>query len=314
MEKNKRSTLRKKIVGILCIAAMTASLATGMAMSVMAVPEQTSAPEIVTEAVSLPQYASSSVMDEANAIQITLGADLIENNQISLNLDQDGATYVISGSNYINDAYVDTTITVPGRTTVHVIFDGVDIKNDDGEIGCGGNYGTVDLLNIVGTMNVYTKADSTLAFRACSFAGVMNFQSYGEQSGKLTLTNVDGAAISFNEDINGPLFNMFGGNVAFDVGSHNNLPFYTKYNMSGGTLYLKAFYLPTNFVLTGGNLINDVTYDWGGPARNAAGQELHNYTVTLPDITAPTAITQVGGSSWSGLYTDETGKVTLWTP
>lgn len=76
----------------------------------------------------MPQYASTSVMDEANAIQITLGADLIENNRISLNLDQDGATYVISGSNYINDAYVDTTITVPGRTTVHVIFDGVDIK------------------------------------------------------------------------------------------------------------------------------------------------------------------------------------------
>ena len=157
MEKNKRSTLRKKIVGILCIAAMTASLATGMAMSVMAVPEQAATPEIVTEAVSLPQYASTSVMDEANAIQITLGADLIENNRISLNLDQDGATYVISGSNYINDAYVDTTITVPGRTTVHVIFDGVDIKNDDGEIGCGGSYGTVDLLDIRGTMNVYTK-------------------------------------------------------------------------------------------------------------------------------------------------------------
>lgn len=75
MEKNKRSTLRKKIVGILCIAAMTASLATGMAMSVMAVPEQAATPEIVTEAVSLPQYASTSVMDEANAIQITLGAD-----------------------------------------------------------------------------------------------------------------------------------------------------------------------------------------------------------------------------------------------
>lgn len=253
MERNKRSTLRKKIVGILCIAAMTASLATGMAMSVMAVPEQAVAPEIVTEAVSLPQYASTSVMDEANAIQIPLGADLIENNRISLNLDQDGATYVISGSNYINDAYVDTTITVPGRTTVHVIFDGVDIKNDDGEIGCGGSYGTVDLLDIRGTMNVYTKADSTLAFRTCSFTGAMNFNSYGEQSGKLTLTNVDGEAISFNEDINGPLFNMFGGNVAFDVGSHNNLPFYTKYNMSGGTLYLKAFYLPTNFVLTGGD-------------------------------------------------------------
>ncbi len=314
MEKNKRSTLRKKIVGILCIAAMTASLATGMAMSVMAVPEQAATPEIVTEAVSLPQYASTSVMDEANAIQITLGADLIENNRISLNLDQDGATYVISGSNYINDAYVDTTITVPGRTTVHVIFDGVDIKNDDGEIGCGGSYGTVDLLDIRGTMNVYTKADSTLAFRTCSFTGAMNFNSYGEQSGKLTLTNVDGEAISFNEDINGPLFNMFGGNVAFDVGSHNNLPFYTKYNMSGGTLYLKAFYLPTNFVLTGGTLINDVMFDWGGPARNAAGQELHNYTVTLPDITAPTAITQMGGSAWSGLYTDETGEVTLWTP
>ena len=44
MEKNKRSTLRKKIVGILCIAAMTASLATGMAMSVMAVPEQAATP------------------------------------------------------------------------------------------------------------------------------------------------------------------------------------------------------------------------------------------------------------------------------
>ena len=95
MEKNKRSTLRKKIV---CIAAMTASLATGMAMSVMAVPEQAATPEIVTEAVSLPQYASTSVMDEANAIQITLGADLIENNRISLNLDQDGATYVISAA------------------------------------------------------------------------------------------------------------------------------------------------------------------------------------------------------------------------
>lgn len=91
MEKNKRSTLRKKIVGILCIAAMTASLATGMAMSVMAVPEQTSAPEIVTEAVSLPQYASTSVMDEANAIQIALGADLIENNQISLNQSEPGS-------------------------------------------------------------------------------------------------------------------------------------------------------------------------------------------------------------------------------
>lgn len=172
----------------------------------------------------------------------------------------------------------------------------------------------MDLLDIRGTMNVYTKADSTLAFRTCSFTGAMNFNSYGEQSGKLTLTNVDGEAISFNEDINGPLFNMFGGNVAFDVGSHNNLPFYTKYNMSGGTLYLKAFYLPTNFVLTGGTLINDVMFDWGGPARNAAGQELHNYTVTLPDITAPTAITQMGGSAWSGLYTDETGEVTLWTP
>ena len=310
MEKRKVSTLRKKIVGILCIAAMTSGLAASMAMSVMAVPEQATVPEIVTEAVSLPQYADNSVMDESNAIRIQLGPDLIENNQITLNLDQNGATYLISGSNEINDAFVDTTICVPSGITVHVIFDGAQITNDDGVFTCAGPIGVLDLLNIEGTMNVYTKADSKLACVSSTFNGTVNFYDYGEQSGTFTLTDAPSTNARYlNTD---GTFNILEGKVNVFC---DDIPPRVTYNVSGGELNLKAGLIyDYNIVLTGGVLTIESTYGIISDPKNAAGEEMTSYTVTLPDVTEPTEITQLGSAPWQDLYTDDAGQVQLWLP
>ena len=54
-----------------------------------------------------------------------------DENRIVAELNTSG-TYILKGSNFINEAYVDATIYVPRGVTANVILDGVNIDNDDG--------------------------------------------------------------------------------------------------------------------------------------------------------------------------------------
>ena len=59
--------------------------------------------------------------------------------QIKIVLDTPG-TYLLEGSNYINESYIDTQITVPEGVDVNIILaDGFPINNDDANHvwGCG---------------------------------------------------------------------------------------------------------------------------------------------------------------------------------
>ena len=89
--------------------------------------------------------------------------------QIKIVLDTPG-TYLLEGSNYINESYIDTQITVPEGVEVNIILaDGFSINNDDANYvwGCGYARSTLGVNPFVinGTANLYI--DGNVAIVDC---------------------------------------------------------------------------------------------------------------------------------------------------
>lgn len=171
MQKNKRNAIRNKIVGIMCIAALAANTAP----SVIPAPYVNAfAQEITGSTVSLNSSTETVPFDEASATVIDISQlEPNDENRIVAELNTSG-TYILKGSNFINEAYVDATIYVPRGVTANVILDGVNIDNDDGGNRCAEFAGAVSPFDVKGTLNLYTKSDSEIKFYFAQIDGTLN--------------------------------------------------------------------------------------------------------------------------------------------
>ena len=309
MQKNKRNAIRNKIVGIMCIAALAANTAP----SVIPAPYVNAfAQESTGSTVSLNSSTETVPFDEASATVIDISQlEPNDENRIVAELNTSG-TYILKGSNFINEAYVDATIYVPRGVTANVILDGVNIDNDDGGNRCAEFAGAVSPFDVKGTLNLYTKSDSEIKFYFAQIDGTLNICGYGDNSAKLKLsaeTNQCGIMGSGT-------MNIRGGNNDIDLDGSKGFFGLKNLNVSGGKTYLNAFLnSDIKFVVTGGDIsVYRSGFGIDPDPVDAKGRELHDYDVTIEDMTAETEILQIDSTLCSDLSTDSEGNVKLWLP
>lgn len=114
---------------------------------------------------------------------------------IEINIAKNG-TYIIKGSNEINNAFVDTHIKVEKGVEANIIFDGAQIQNnqmyDSGVDSCGNIYTNqlFPVLDIEGTANLYVEEDSCLTSPDKDYSYVIQVtgdMTLKEGNGRLTL-------------------------------------------------------------------------------------------------------------------------------
>ena len=128
--------------------------------------------------------------------------------QIKIVLDTPG-TYLLEGSNYINESYIDTQITVPEGVEVNIILaDGFSIKNDDANYvwGCGYAGSTVGVNPFVinGTANLYIDGNVAISGQSAQthYYNKQYVRGLFAVSGKLHIKEVkEGAVVTLENDV-----------------------------------------------------------------------------------------------------------------
>lgn len=207
-ERNYRRSFRRKMRKVVCVTTASAAVLT----SIPFVSYTDSYARVQTLATGQEQAAVTIPMDNAVTYDLQDAAlrkeievvDLLGEKYkakvIEINITEDG-NYIIKGSNEVNDAYMDTHITVADGVTANVIFDGAVIYNDDiyydkvGGCGTASRSGAFPVMDIAGTANIYVKSDSVLYSQKdnnaamISLAGKLVFKDSG-QDAELTIARV----------------------------------------------------------------------------------------------------------------------------
>lgn len=202
MKNLNKSTVRKSVVGILCVA---------MLMSNVYIP-------VNTTSISNPLTVDAVTIDTADAHTIDISQlnpevenvkvelsnviednwnESIETNRIcrTITIQKDG-TYVLTGSNLISyendfeDTYVDTQIVIPEGVTANLVLDNLNINNDDTkEYGVSSklliNVRTISPFLIKGTANVYVEDTSKIQSKYTSLFeidGTLNIKGMNENA------------------------------------------------------------------------------------------------------------------------------------
>lgn len=153
MSTAKRRKLKKAVIGWVCIAAMAANM-TMPGAPLHEFTQITANAEVPADfnaeaTVNLSDIAN--YQNTGNGINVNFRSDW--RNFYEIKIERDGK-YVFTGSNLINNAYVDVQIALADNVTADIYFDDVYIKNDDGETmyGCGVTiYGYIKPLSIPDT-------------------------------------------------------------------------------------------------------------------------------------------------------------------
>lgn len=103
-------------------------------------------------------YVAMPQVDEEHYIDIS--KQVITDNKIMINLEESG-DYVLTGSNLINEVYVDTQIVVAKGAEVNLWLDGAYISNDDGKYSCGTYRNVITPFRVEGILNLYME-DTTI--------------------------------------------------------------------------------------------------------------------------------------------------------
>lgn len=138
-EKRMKNQRRKAKAGLLLATTLTAGMAVNPCPAVAGLASYLTG----TGNVSVVQAAETLSISKENVTKINISEQTPEevwgDMQIKIVLDTPG-TYLLEGSNYINESYIDTQITVPEGVEVNIILaDGFSINNDDANYvwGCG---------------------------------------------------------------------------------------------------------------------------------------------------------------------------------
>lgn len=260
-----------------------------------------------------PAEVMAEVPDTTSATTIDISKATIENEKITINIDKDG-TYILTGSNLVNEAYVDTSIIVVNGVNADIILDGLDIINDDGYAASGDGINTISPLIIDGTANIYTKTKSSIKalYGAINVNGTLNI--IGDEGSDYS--KVDELNFEVNENsLQRPQLITGSGNINVKGGK-------TNFNFNGGT-----YTLPCGFKALGGiiNMINsydfnnNITIDgsivnnlsvatsWHYKTINTAGEEV--FKRSFDSLPASSEIIRINDTYYPGIYTDENGKI-----
>ena len=207
-EKRMKNQRRKAKAGLLLATTLTAGMAVNPCPAVTGLASYLTG----TGNVSVVQAAETLSISKENVTKINISEQTPEevwgDMQIKIVLDTPG-TYLLEGSNYINESYIDTQITVPEGVEVNIILaDGFSINNDDANYvwGCGYARSTLGVNPFVinGTANLYI--DGNVAIRGQSTQTNYSDKQYVRGlfavSGKLHIKEVkEGAVVTLENDV-----------------------------------------------------------------------------------------------------------------
>lgn len=203
--KNQR---RKAKAGLLLATTLTAGMAVNPCPAVAGLASYLTG----TGNVSVVQAAETLSISKENVTKINISEQTPEevwgDMQIKIVLDTPG-TYLLEGSNYINESYIDTQITVPEGVEVNIILaDGFSINNDDANYvwGCGyaGSTLGVNPFVINGTANLYIDGNVAISGQSAQthYYNHQYVRGLFAVSGKLHIKEVkEGAVVTLENDV-----------------------------------------------------------------------------------------------------------------
>ena len=203
--KNQR---RKAKAGLLLATTLTAGMAVNPCPAVTGLASYLTG----TGNVSVVQAAETLSISKENVTKINISEQTPEEvwgcMQINIVLDTPG-TYLLEGSNYINESYIDTQITVPEGVEVNIILaDGFSINNDDANYvwGCGYARSTLGVNPFVinGTANLYIDGNVAISGQSTqtNYSDKQYVRGLFAVSGKLHIKEVkEGAVVTLENDV-----------------------------------------------------------------------------------------------------------------
>ena len=261
VRRNKRRKIRRSMAKLVCVTTLSATVLSSIP------PVQ----NVSAYAGSGYRTAGVSTVSVENAVTYDLSDSSLvtekilydganrkqEFHVIDINITQNG-TYIITGTNKINNAYIDTCITVAEGVEANIIFDDAHIQNDDiycREVSSSAIEWYKELfpvMNIAGTANIYTKGNSDIAAAGQEFFDKDELTaSYDEETN--IVVDVTGKMIIKDSEENGTL--KISGYTSIDTSTdqHGNGVY-----MEGGNLELDGVISRNDnideFVMSGGNL------------------------------------------------------------
>ena len=261
VRRNKRRKIRRSMAKLVCVTTLSATVLSSIP------PVQ----NVSAYAGSGYRTAGVSTVSVENAVTYDLSDSSLvtekilydganrkqEFHVIDINITQNG-TYIITGTNKINNAYIDTCITVAEGVEANIIFDDAHIQNDDiycREVSSSAIEWYKELfpvMNIAGTANIYTKGNSDIAAAGQEFFDKDELTaSYDEETN--IVVDVTGKMIIKDSEENGTL--KISGYASIDTSTeqHGNGVY-----MEGGNLELDGVVSGNDnideFVMSGGNL------------------------------------------------------------
>lgn len=177
MKNLSNSSVRKTVVGILCVSMLMSNLCVPMYNDTIS--SSITADAVTIDTTDAPVIDISQLTPENSSIDVKISnvkkidwTGENETNRIcrTITIKEDG-TYVLTGSNLISyendyeDTLVDTQIVVPEGVNANLVLDGLDINNNDKEeVGVSGrlrlNVKTISPFLIQGTANIYVEDTS----------------------------------------------------------------------------------------------------------------------------------------------------------
>lgn len=207
-EKRMKNQRRKAKAGLLLATTLTAGMAVNPCPAVAGLASYLTG----TGNVSVVQAAETLSISKENVTKINISEQTPEevwgSMQINIVLDTPG-TYLLEGSNYINESYIDTQITVPEGVEVNIILaDGFSINNDDANYvwGCGYARSTLGVNPFVinGTANLYIDGNVAISGQSAQtdYYGKQYVRGLFAVSGKLHIKEVkEGAVVTLENDV-----------------------------------------------------------------------------------------------------------------
>lgn len=207
-EKRMKNQRRKAKAGLLLATTLTAGMAVNPSPAVTGLASYLTG----TGNVSVVQAAETLSISKENVTKINISEQTPEEvwgcMQINIVLDTPG-TYLLEGSNYINESYIDTQITVPEGVEVNIILaDGFSINNDDANYvwGCGYARSTLGVNPFVinGTANLYIDGNVAISGQSTqtNYSDKQYVRGLFAVSGKLHIKEVkEGAVVTLENDV-----------------------------------------------------------------------------------------------------------------
>lgn len=208
---------------------------------------------------STDKYVAMPQVDDNHYIDIS--KQPIADNKITITLGESG-DYVLTGTNLVDEVYVDTQIVIPEGAEVNLWLDGADINNDDGRYSCGQYYRVITPFQVEGILNLYMEDTSVFTSKynevfEVSDKGVLNIMASKDDAA----LNLKGAREEWYNHITGEgQCNIYGGNVDM-TGAVMTEEFY----MEDGSLDCGGIHA-TDIRIDGGVINADINYqnapDW----------------------------------------------------